>query len=278
MILDAHHHFWRYTAAEFGWINDDMARIRRDYLPEDLELELAKARVDGVVTVQARASLEETEWLLDLYREHGFIKGVVGWLPLAADDLSGHLERLTSGAGLVGAREVLQGMPDEAMEDAAFQRGVAALRGYGLVYDLLIVERQLPAAIRFVDRHPDLPIVLDHVAKPRVRDGALEPWATRLRELARRPNVCCKISGMVTEAKLTDWTPGELRPYFDVALEAFGPRRLLLGSDWPVCLAAGRQYGQWIDIAREWVASLSMDEQADVLGNNAARVYRLERS
>lgn len=275
MILDAHHHFWRFTEEEFGWIGDDMAAIRRDFLPGDLEPELAAAGVDGVITVQARPTLEETDWLLSLRREHGFMKGVVGWLPLADPGIDGLLERRAADPGLVGVREVVQAMPDGFLDDPAFNRGVSRLKDHGLVYDLLVVERQLPAAIRFADRHPDQPMVLDHIAKPLIKEGVMEPWAGRIRHLAERPHLTCKLSGLVTEADLLNWKTHELLPYLEVVLEAFGPDRLMLGTDWPVCRAADCGYRQWVDQIRAFVAPLSAPEQAAILGGNAARIYGL---
>ncbi len=275
MRIDAHHHFWTYTEAEFGWIGDEMASIRRDFGPEDLAGEAAAAGIDGVVTVQARTSVEETDWLLDLYGRHRLMRGVVGWLPLCADDLSAHLDRYAGHPGLVGVREILQAMPDAFLNDPAFNRGVGLLAARGLSYDLLLVERQLEAVLPFVDRHPELTMVLDHIAKPRLREGILQPWADQIRELAKRPHVSCKLSGMVTEADLRHWTPTQLRPYFDVVLEAFGPDRLLVGSDWPVCLAACG-YAQWFGLLDAWISECSAEERAAIWGRNAVRIYNLK--
>lgn len=275
MRIDAHHHFWRYTEEEFAWIGEDMARIRRDFLPEDLDPALDEAGIGGVVTVQARTSLRETEWLLELYEQTAFMLGVVGWLPLEADNLSEYLDRFAPHPGLKGVREVVQAKPEGFLETPAFQRGIDQLKDRGLMYDLLIVENQLEEAIRFVDRHPDQPMVLDHIAKPRIREGVMEPWATRIRELARRPQVSCKLSGMVTEADMQHWAPEQLRPFFEVVLEAFGPQRLLAGSDWPVCLC-GVDYTRWFALVDEWISELSPEEQAAVRGGNAQRIYQLE--
>jgi L-fuconolactonase len=273
MVIDSHHHFWRYTAAEYGWIGDGMATIRRDFLPEHLDAELTAAGVDGAITVQARQTVEETAWLLELARSWPRNCGVVGWVPLCDPRVGETLERFAASPALRGVRHVVQGEPDdEFMLRPDFNRGVSALGPLGLVYEILIFERQLPAAIRFADLHPDLRLVLDHVAKPRIRDGELEPWASRMRELARRPNLWCKLSGMVTEADYGGWTVEQLRPYVAVALDCFGPERLLFGSDWPVCLVAC-SYGRWVRIVREAIADLSQAEQAAILGGNAARVY-----
>jgi len=274
MIIDAHHHFWNYDPAAYGWIGDDMRTLRRDFLPRDLEREIRGAGVDGVVSVQARQSLEETEWLLGLARRHDFIQGVVGWVPLAADGVDDVLATLAREPKLKAVRHVLQGEPDEYMRGDGFNRGVAKLRAHGLAYDLLIYARQLPAAIEFVDRHPGQSFVVDHAAKPRIKAGEVEPWRSRLVDLARRPNVYCKLSGMVTEADFAAWTEPSLSPYFEGALAAFGPRRLMFGSDWPVCEAAC-PYGRWKRIVERFAAGLSADERRRLMGGTAIEAYKL---
>jgi L-fuconolactonase len=273
MVIDTHQHFWHFTTDEFDWIPDDMAKIRRDFLPADLAPLLAANHVDGVIAVQARQTEAETRWLLQLAEHHAFVHGVVGWLDLRSPNLSRLLEDFAGGA-LVGLRHVLQGEPDAFMEDPAFNRGLAALSDANLAYDLLVLERQLPAAISLVDRHPKLRFILDHFAKPRIDFDQLEPWHTNLRELSKRPNVWCKISGGITEAAL-DWTPTRLRPYLDAALEAFGPRRLVFGSNWPLCEAAGG-YGPWINAIRSWSSTLTRTEQEAIFGRNAIDVYAAE--
>lgn len=236
---------------------------------------LKEAGMDGVVTVQARTSLEETAWLLDLWKEHERMKGVVGWIPLASADVEKSLETFAGHPGLVGVREVLQGMPEGSMDDPAFNRGLALLHSFGLSYDLLIVESQLAEAIRLVDRHPEQVFVLDHIAKPRIREGLIEPWATLLRDLAQRPHVSCKLSGLVTEADLQQWTSDQLRPYVEVVLDAFGPERVMAGSDWPVCLC-GCGYKRWFELIDQWIYERSTAEQAAIRGGNAQRIYNLE--
>jgi L-fuconolactonase len=274
MRVDAHQHFWRYTVEEFGWINDESAAIRRDFLPGDLLPLLDQADVDSTIAVQARQSLEETDWLLDLAEENDWIAGVVGWVPLISPRVEETLAQLTTNNRLKGVRHVLQAEPDEYMERPGFNAGLATLRQFSLVYDLLVLEHQLPAAIRLVDHHPNQPFVLDHVAKPLIAGHVLEPWSKQIRELAKRPNVTCKVSGMVTEADLDNWTAQDLRPYLDTVLEAFGPSRLLFGSDWPVCTVAA-SYSQWKQTIVEFLAPLSLDEQDQILGHNAVNVYRL---
>lgn len=275
--VDAHHHLWRYSTEEYGWIDDSMASLRRDFLLNDLCTELQSAGVKQAVAVQARQSLEETRWLLSLARQavaDSPIVGVVGWLPLASPELPELVERFQAEPALRGVRHVVQGEPSGFLDRDDFNRGVRSLLGTGWTYDVLIFSHQLEQATRFVDRHSQQVFVLDHIAKPAIREGEFEPWAARLRELARRPNVSCKISGMVTEADPAMWSAAQLRPYFDVVLEAFGPERLMVGSDWPV-LTVRCGYAEWWSIVEQWIAPLAPDEQASILGENAARVYGL---
>ena len=274
MRVDAHQHFWRYSEEEFGWIDDAMASIRRDFLPADLLPLLEDAGVDATVAVQACQSLEETNWLLALAAEHGWIAGVVGWVPLVDSRVEATLETLAANKKLKGVRHVLQAEADEYMEREDFNAGINLLRRFELTYDVLVVERQLPAAIKFMDRHPDQLFVLDHVAKPRIAAHELEPWRSQIQELARRPHVMCKLSGMVTEADFTSWTPDDLRPYFETVLNAFGPQRLLFGSDWPVCTVAA-SYSRWVNVMREFIAELNSADQEQIFGGNAANVYQI---
>jgi L-fuconolactonase len=233
--IDAHHHLWRYTLEEYAWIDEDMKALRRDFLPRDLYAEMSAAGIVGTVAVQARQTLEETRWLLDLAEESDAIRGVVGWAPIASEEFPGCMEEFDGRTKLKGLRHVIQGEVDEnyiLRED--FNSGIRTMLGSGLVYDILIYERHLPQTIDFVDEHPQQVFVLDHVAKPLIAGGVLQPWADRMRELGKRENVWCKVSGLVTEAKWGEWTPETLKPYLDVAVEAFGPDRLMAGSDWPV--------------------------------------------
>jgi L-fuconolactonase len=276
LIVDSHQHFWRYDAKEYDWIGDEAAAIRRDFLPADLARETGPAGVDAVVSVQARQTLGETRWLLELTGANAFIAGVVGWVPLVSPTVGDTLAELAANPRLCGVRHVLQG---EANPDFAarpdFNRGIAALKELGLAYDILVYERQLPMATALVDRHPDQVFVVDHVAKPRIRDGIVSPWRERIRELARRPNVFCKLSGMVTEADPRAWTRATLEPYAEAVLEAFGPARVMFGSDWPVCLA-GCGYSEWLATVRELCAGLSATERESVLGGTARLAYGLD--
>lgn len=275
MRIDSHHHFWSYDPVDYGWIDDTMRVIRRDFLPEHLKAEIAAAGVEGVVSVQARQNLTETQWLQDFARQHEFIKGVVGWVELVSPTVGAELERFAANPKLKSVRHVVQGEPDDhfILRDD-FNRGIRELRKFNLVYDILIFERQLPPTIQFVDAHPEQVFVLDHIAKPRIKDDVIEPWSKQLRDLAKRPNVYCKASGLVTEADYTTWTEAQVRRYFDVALEAFGPQRLMFGSDWPVCLVACG-YARWHQLVSSWISKLSPTEQARVLGGTAVEAYKL---
>jgi L-fuconolactonase len=275
MRIDAHQHFWRYDPIDYGWISESMPAIRRDFLPQELAPLIRDAGIDGVIVVQARQSLEETRWLLELARESDFICGVVGWAPLQAADAARQLEAWTDEPKLKGIRHIVQDEPDAnfILRDD-FNRGIAALAEIGLAYDILIYERHLPQAVAFVNRHPQQVFVVDHLAKPRAKENELEPWRANIRRLAQRPNVYCKLSGLVTEADWQNWTDSQLEPYIETALEAFGPRRLMFGSDWPVCLLAA-SYRRWYDLVAAFCARLTPSEQARIFGETAAEAYRL---
>jgi L-fuconolactonase len=273
--IDAHHHLWRYAKEEYGWIGLGMEAIARDFLPHDLERALASSGIRGSVAVQARQTIEETEWLLSLAEESQMIRGVVGWAPIASPEFPEIIERWKHFKKLKGLRHVVQDEPDdEFLLRTGFNAGIASCQRHGLVYDILIFERQLRAAISFVDRHPGQVFVLDHIAKPRIRERELEPWRTNLRELAHRENVYCKVSGLTTEADWTNWSLADLHPYLDVVLDAFGPTRLMAGSDWPVCLLAATPE-KWFATVQEFIRPLSIPEQEMILGDVATQVYSL---
>jgi L-fucono-1,5-lactonase len=272
--IDAHLHFWKYCAEQYDWIDDAMSAVRRDFLPSDLEKEIREAGIDGVVSVQARQTLEETRWLLTMAAQNDFIKGVVGWVPLTEPSVRDELDLLRGNTRLRGVRHVVQDEPDGYLLRKDFNAGASLLREMGLAYDLLIREPQLSEATRFVDQHPHQVFVLDHLAKPQVKGNRLDPWRKNLRELARREQVYCKVSGLVTEADFEAWTEAQLQPYLETALEAFGPHRLMFGSDWPVCLAAC-PYRCWYDVVGRFAASLSPGERASVFGRTAERAYDL---
>ena len=275
MKIDSHHHFWNYDPVEYGWIGDHMEKLRRNFGPDDLLHEIGQTGLDGVVSVQASQTLKETEFLNNYAREHGFIKGVVGWVPFAEPDVEAHIERFAAEPKIVGMRHVVQDEPDDAfILDTAFNDGISHLKNHALIYDILIYERQLGPSIQFVDRHPDQVFVLDHIAKPRISDGLTAPWKEQMLELAQRENVYCKLSGVATEAEWANWTEDQLLPYLEIALEAFGPSRMMFGSDWPVALLA-IGYGQWIGLIEKFAAKLSESEQTQLWGGVAIEAYGL---
>lgn len=271
--LDSHHHLWRYDPAEYSWIGENQARLRRDFLPEDLKDSLAD--IDGVVSVQARQSVEETDVLLEHAEKWDFIRGVVGWLPLGDGDIGTHLERYAAHPKLKGLRHVIQ---DESDDDFIlghdFNRGIDKLLAYGLTYDILVYERQLPQVIRFVDLHPYQTFVLDHAGKPRIADEEMEPWRSQMQELAERVNVYCKISGLVTEAKPGQWKNEDIIPYIDAVVDLFGPERVMFGSDWPVCLLE-IEYPDWVNLCAGYIASYSQSERRRFWAETAKEAYRL---
>ena len=275
MIIDSHHHLWNYSTEEYGWIDDSMSAIARDFMPADLQATAASLGVVGSVAVQARQTLQETRWLLDVADNSPLIQGVVGWAPLASPEVEAALDEFSRRTKLKGYRHVVQDEPNNAfILGGDFNRGVERVLARDLVYDILIFERQLGPAIEFVDRHPTGRFVLDHIAKPKIAEEELEPWRTNMLQLAQRDNVACKISGIATEAKWDDWTLETIRPYLDVALDAFGPQRLMFGSDWPVCLLA-TDYARWLQTMQQWTADWSLDERAAFYHGTATAAYGL---
>jgi L-fuconolactonase len=253
-----------------------MAVLKRDFLPPDLEPLLRSQGLEGCVAVQAAPSLDETQFLLALADDHPFVKAVVGWVDLLSPDLERQLEAFAAHPRFRGVRHIAQDEPDDgwlARPDVV--RGVGTLRRFGLTYDILVYARQLPAALALAQALPGQPFVVDHLAKPEIRKGRLDPWRSEIRRLAALPHVLCKLSGLVTEAAWERWMPADLRPYLEVVLEAFSPGRLMIGSDWPVCLLAA-DYPSAMGVVRDFIAPLSEGEQAAVLGGNAARFYGIE--
>lgn len=275
LIIDAHHHLWKYNNRDYAWMSDAMTILQRNFLIPELEQLTRTCGVDGTVAVQARQTTEETAWLLNLAAHHASILGVVGWVPLTDPDARIHLEHFAQQPKLKAVRHVLHDEPDDFyILRNDFNRGVQQLQSLGLTYDILIFERHLPQTIVFVDRHPNQIFVIDHLAKPRIRDGVLSPWQENMKELAKRENVYCKVSGMTTEADWNTWTPDRLRPYFDVVLAAFGPHRLMFGSDWPVSTLAGA-YSTWVSTFRSFINDLSPGEQESICRSSAIAAYRL---
>jgi L-fuconolactonase len=276
--IDAHQHFWRYDRAQYGWIDDSMAALRRDFLPADLEPLLRHAGFDACVAVQARQTLEETRWLLGLADRHPFIAGVVGWVDFQSADAPAQIEILARRPRLVGLRHIVQGEPDDRfLLRPEFLRGVAAAGQAGLAYDILIYTRHLPVAVEFAQRLAGQRLVLDHLAKPDIRRGEIRQWQRDLRRLAASGPVMAKLSGLVTEADWEAWTPEQVRPYLDVAFDCFGYERLMIGSDWPVCTVAA-DYARTMQVVMDYVRDRPAVEQEAVLGGNAARLWRLEPS
>lgn len=270
--FDAHQHFWRYSPEQYPWIPPGSA-LHRDWLPGDLEALQEPLGFKGSIAVQARQSLEESRWLLELAEKHPSVLGVVGWVDLRAANVEEQLYELAGHPKFVGVRHVVQDEVDERfLLGADFVRGLGKLKAFGLRYDLLIFPHQLPAAIELVHQMPEQPFVLDHCAKPSIASGQREPWAALIRELALCPKVTCKVSGLVTEADWSGWTLEGLRPYLDVVLEAFGPERLMWGSDWPVCLHAA-SYTRWVEVALEWTAGWDARQKDAFFGGTAAGFY-----
>ena len=273
--IDSHQHFWRYNSQDYPWIDETRDSLKVDYMPPDLLPLMQATGIDGTVAVQARQNLRETEYLLELADEYDFIRGVVGWVDMRADDVEAQLERFAAHPRLVGVRHIVHDEADDRfMLGGNFLRGLAKLKACALTYDLLLFPRHLPIAIEVVKRFPEQPFVLDHIAKPFIKDGLLEPWARDIRQLAAFDNVFCKVSGMVTEAAWGGWTQDDYRPYLDVVFDCFGLDRLMFGSDWPVCTLSG-SYRQVVGIVETYIAELSPDEQTRVMGGAATEFYQL---
>jgi L-fuconolactonase len=273
MRIDSHQHFWKYSEAEYPWIGKG-SPLQRDWLPADLEIEAAKVGITGSVAVQARQTVEESRWLLQLADQSPFIRGVVGWVDLRAETVENDLAALAKHRKFVGVRHVVQSELSDFMLQPEFMRGLAKLKQFNLAYDLLLFPKHLPSAVKVVSQLPEQRFVLDHIAKPMVRAGLIQTWKDDLKELARHPNVFCKISGLVTEAKMPGWKPEDFRPYLDVVMEAFGEDRVMFGSDWPVCLLGG-SYEQIYRLASEYFAQFSEEVRRKFFGATAASFYRL---
>jgi L-fuconolactonase len=276
MRVDAHQHFWKYNPAEYEWIDNSMVAIRRDFLPEDLEPQLERSELQGSIAVQARQTLEETRWLLELADRSSKILGVVGWVDLRSPDVRSQLSEFTRNPKLVGIRHIVQSEPDDRfLLSSGFLQGIAVLEEFDLAYDILIYTKHLPVAAEFVERFQRQRFVLDHLAKPAIKSREIETWAAGIRRLAAFPNVFCKLSGLVTEADWQRWKLEDIRPYLDIAFEAFGASRLMIGSDWPVCLVAG-SYGRTMDVVKKYLQGHPAETRDAVLGGNAHRFWRLK--
>lgn len=275
MRLDAHQHFWKYNPKKHEWINDDMKVIQKNFLPDDLLPLLSEHQIDGCVAVQADESFHETAFLIDLADEYQEIKAVVGWADLASDDLDKDLDQFSSHSKLKGYREVLQSKPVEYMLRKEFIRGIEKIGKRGYTYDILIFHNQLEATLKFLKSSPEQAFVIDHLAKPNIKLGIWREWKKELSLIAERDYVSCKISGMVTEANWKDWKKEDFQQYMEITLELFGPKRLMFGSDWPVCLVAGA-YEQVFDLVDRFTDTLSPSEKNQILGKNAADFYGIK--
>ncbi|HYE56779.1 MAG TPA: amidohydrolase family protein [Chitinophagaceae bacterium] len=275
MKIDAHQHFWKYDPIRDSWITEAMEVIRRNFLPQDLQPLLQQHAFDGCVAVQASQSEEETLFLLDLADKFDFIKGVVGWVDLRDQNIAARLEYFSRFSKLKGFRHVVQAEPeDDFLLREDFCRGIALLHRFGFTYDILIYPRHLKYAIEFAKQFPNQPFVLDHLAKPFIKQKLVNGWMQDMHELSKLGNVHCKISGLVTEADWQQWQAEDFKVYIDVAMEYFGPERVMFGSDWPACLPAA-DYAQVCELVEQHTSSLSANEKAMLWGLNAARFYQL---
>lgn len=274
MRLDSHQHFWEYDPKRQDWISPDMNRIRRNFLPGDLFPLLQDSKIDGCIAVQAEESLRETDFLLDLAHQHGWILGVVGWADLKSDQLDELLDSYSESQKLVGFREVLQSKDSQYMLQEEFVRGIQKIGKRGYAYDILIFPNHLAAALELVKKCPEQRFVIDHLAKPYIKAGEWKEWKKAMGLLAERELMHCKLSGMITEADWQKWTPDQLLPYLEIALELFGPDRLMYGSDWPVCLLAG-EYEHFWEVIEQFTDALSPSEKAKIMGETAAEFYKI---
>jgi len=275
MIIDSHQHFWNFEPVKHAWIDDSMSVIRRDFTPEDLKKVYDQNGIDGCVAVQADQTIAETDFLLKLSEEHDFIKGIVGWADLRAENIEDVLQEYSQFEGLKGFRHVVQGEADHNfLLRPDFLRGISALEKNNFTYDILIFPHQLGATLEFVKKFPNQKFVIDHIAKPYIKDGFYDGWAALMTAIAQHENVYCKLSGMITEADFNTWTPKQLMPYMELVLNAFGPERIMYGSDWPVCLVAGN-YTKVKEVTTNFIAKLSASEQAGIMGANAITFYNI---
>jgi L-fuconolactonase len=273
-MIDAHQHFWKYDPARHEWITDEMRTIRRDFQPEDLRPLLEKNNIEGSVVVQVDQTEDETLSLVSLANQYDFVRGVVGWIDLQNANLESRLEYFSRLKKLRGFRHIVQGEPPGFLLQPSFIQGVRKLHAFDFTYDLLVYHNQLAEALRFVSAVPDTKIVIDHLAKPSIVSGELAEWEKHIRQMAAFPNVSCKVSGMVTEARWPGWKASDFTPYMDVVFDAFGTDRLLYGSDWPVCLVAA-SYDEQLSITVDYLKKFSDREKKRVLGENAKRFYNL---
>jgi L-fuconolactonase len=274
MRIDSHQHFWQFDPVRDAWIDASMREIARDFLPKHLKPLLHESQIDGCIAVQADQSETETEFLLDLAQRHSFVKGVVGWVDLCADDLSERLVFYSKNPFFKGVRHILQAEKEGYMVKESFVKGIGLLKDFNLTYDILIYPHQLEEAIELVKQNPDQPFVLDHLAKPYIKDKKIEKWAEYIKQLAAFKNVNCKLSGLLTEGDWNHWQASDFSDYLTVVMEAFGRDRLMFGSDWPVCLLAG-SYQHVLRIVEDFIEGLSLADKNKIMGENAHNFYKL---
>jgi len=275
MTIDSHQHFWKYEPIKHDWIDDSMAVIRKDFMPSDLQKVYAENEIDGCIAVQADQTLEETDFLLKLSAKNDFIKGIVGWVDFRAENIDDVLKHYSQFEKIKGFRHVVQGEADHNfLLRPAFLRGISKLEKYNFTYDILIFPHQLGATLEFVKKFPNQKFVIDHIAKPYIKDGFYDGWAALMTEIGKQKNVYCKLSGMITEADFDQWTPQQIEPYMNLVLNAFGSEKIMFGSDWPVCLVAGN-YNKVKEIVINFIANLSSKEQVSIMGENTVKFYNL---
>ncbi len=276
MKIDAHHHFWLYNEKEFGWINDDMSELKRDFLPKNLKGLLKSIHFDGSIVVQARQSLEETRWLLELAQKYDFIKGIVGWVDLCSPDVKIQLNQFANNPYLKGVRHVIHDEAnDQFMLSEEFQRGISVLKDFSLTYDLLLFPKHIPYALQLVEKFPEQLFVLDHIGKPDIKNKEISFWKENLTKLAEYKNVYVKVSGMVTEADWKNWRKEDFKAYLDIVFNAFGPERVMIGSDWPVCTVS-ESYESVMGIVLDYVKQYASSYESQILGENCSRFYSLK--
>jgi L-fuconolactonase len=274
MQVDTHVHFWEYDKIKDDWITDDMKVLQQDYLPSVIASTLKRNEIDACVAVQASQTELETHFLVELANTHDIIKGVVGWIDLQSETIHDRLNYFSHYSVIKGWRHVAQAEPNDFLLRKEFQRGIAALKPYGYAYDILIYHHQLKPALEFAMKFPDQRFVIDHCAKPDIAHHKIDEWKVLMKEMAKHPQMYCKLSGLFTEANWKKWSPADFYPYLDVVFEAFGTDRLMFGSDWPVMLLSGI-YVQWKSLLEKYMEKFDEEEKQKVFADNAVQFYKL---
>ncbi len=273
-MIDAHVHFWKYNKIRDEWITDEMKIIQKDFLPQDLQPVLSENNIDGVVAVQADQSEDETNFLIALAEQYSFIKGIVGWVDFQNENIENKLLYYSKFAQVKGFRHILQAEPNDFFKNKKFLNGVEVLKKYDFTYDLLIYESQLKEAVEFVNYFPAQKFIIDHCAKPSIRDKSIIQWKKWMTEISKRKNIFCKLSGLITEAKWNQWEEKDLYPYLDVVFNCFATERIVFGSDWPVMLLSGN-YKLWKNLLEKYMNNFSAFEREKVFTQNAIDFYNL---